>query len=307
MTVYLSEYIDPNAVALLKEHATVVNNFDHIEDLDAIILRNIPVTAEMMDRAPKLKVIAKHGIGYNTIDIDAARERGIRVIYTPTTNADATAEMAVALFMALARKIPYANANCAVGKYDTVAPKELIGIELGGKTLGQIGMGNIGMRVAKILGGGFGCRILGYDPFISREEAAARGFEKVDDLYEMLEQADLVSIHVPLFKSTERMVDAKAFDHFKPSALFVNGARGGVVDEKALYDALVAGKLAAAALDTFTVEPPRGDNPLQSLPNFIATPHIGGNTQESLRNTGKEVVTETLCVLAGEEPAHPVV
>jgi D-3-phosphoglycerate dehydrogenase len=307
MTVYLSEFIDPAAVELLRQRAEIVDNFDRPEEIDAIILRNIPVTAELMDRCKNLKVIGKHGVGVNTIDLAAAKERGIRVINTPTANADSVAEMTVALFLALARKIPLANTNCARGAYTSIAPRELIGMELGGKTLGQIGMGNIAQRIARILHDGFGCRILGYDPFVSAEDAAARGFEKVDDLYELLERSDLVNINVPLVKSTEHMISGEAFDHFKPGALFVNAARGAVISEEDLCAALRAGKLRAAACDTFVSEPPKGDNPLQSLPNFIATPHIGGNTEESLQRTGMEVVTETLRVLAGETPAHAVV
>ena len=307
MTVYLSEFIDPAAVELLRQRAEIVDNFDNPEDIEAIILRVFPVDAALMDKLPNLKVIGKHGVGVNTIDLAAAKERGIRVINTPTANADSVAEMTVALFLALARKIPLANTNCARGAYASIAPQELIGMELGGKTLGQIGMGNIAQRIARILHDGFGCRILGYDPFVSAEDAAARGFEKVDDLYELLERSDLVNINVPLVKSTEHMISGEAFDHFKPGALFVNAARGAVISEEDLCAALRAGKLRAAACDTFVSEPPKGDNPLQSLPNFIATPHIGGNTEESLRRTGMEVVTETLRVLAGETPAHAVV
>ena len=198
MLVYLSEYIDPEAEALLREKAEVVNSFDRIAEIDAIILRNIPVTAEMMDQAKKLKVIGKHGVGVNTIDVEAARDRGIRVVYTPTANADSVAEMTVALFLALERGIVEANMNCRRGAYDRIGPKSLIGTEIGGKTLGQIGMGNIAQRIAAIMKNGFNCRVLGYDPFVSAEDAAARGFEKVDSLEEMLEQSDLVNFNVPL-------------------------------------------------------------------------------------------------------------
>ncbi len=305
MKIYLSEYIDPAAVELLRSRAEITDNFDRPEELDAIILRNIPVTAELMDRCKNLKVIGKHGVGVNTIDVAAAKERGIRVIYTPTANADSVAEMTVALFMALERKIPLADKNCRAGVYATIAPKPLIGTEIGGKTLGQIGMGNIAQRIARILREGFGCRILGYDPFVSAEDAAARGFEKVDDLYALLERSDLVNINVPLVKSTEHMIDAEAFEHFKPSAVFVNAARGAVIREDALYDALVSGKVKAAACDTFVSEPPTGDNPLLTLDNFIATPHIGGNTEEALQRTGKEVVEDVFRVLDGQTPVHP--
>ena len=306
MIVYLSEYIDPKATELLKERATVVDNFENIEEIDAIILRNIPVTAEMMDRAKNLKVIGKHGVGVNTIDVAAAKERGIQVIYTPTANADAVAEMTVALFMALERKIYEANVNCRKNVYTGIAPKALIGTEIGGKTLGQIGMGNIAQRIARILRDGFGCHILGYDPFVSAEDAAARGFEKVEKLEELLERSDLVNVNVPLVKSTEGLISGDMFNHFKPGAVFVNAARGAIINEDDLYNALVSGKLKAAACDTFISEPPTAENKLLSLDNFSATPHIGGNTGEALARTGMEIVTETLNVLEGKKPIHPV-
>lgn len=306
MTVYLSEYIYPEAVRKLKEHAKVVDSFDHIEEIDAIILRNIPVTAEMMDRAKKLKVIAKHGIGVNTIDVKAAKERGIQVIYTPTANADSVAEMTVGLFLALERRIYEANVKCRRSEFTTIGPSNFLGTEIMGKTFGQIGMGNIAQRVAHIMSAGFGAKVLGYDPFISAEDATKRGFEKVETLEELLEQSDLVNINVPLVKSTENMISGKLFDHFKPGAVFVNAARGAVINEDDLYNALVSGKLKAAACDTFVNEPPTAENKLLSLPNFSATPHLGGNTEEALRKAGTEVVEETLNVLAGKAPIHPV-
>lgn len=306
MIVYLSEYIYPEAAKKLKEHATVVDNFDHIEEIDAIILRNIPVTAEMMDRAKKLKVIAKHGIGVNTIDVKAAKERGIQVIYTPTANADSVAEMTVGLFLNLERRIYEANVKCRNSEFKEIAPKDFMGTEIMGKTFGQIGMGNIAQRIAHIMSAGFGAKVLGYDPFVSAKDAAERGFEKVETLEELLERSDLVNINVPLVKSTENMISGKLFDHFKPGAVFVNAARGAVINEEDLYCALVAGKLKAAACDTFVSEPPTGENKLLSLPNFSATPHLGGNTEDALRKAGTEVVHETLNVLAGKAPIHPV-
>ena len=305
MKVYLSEYIDPAALELLRSRAEVTDSLDRPEEIDAIILRVFPVPAELMDRCKNLKVIGKHGVGVNTIDVEAAKARGIRVVYTPTANADSVAEMTVALFMALERKIPEADRNCRAGAYKSIAPQALIGTEIGGKTLGQIGMGNIAQRIARILREGFGCTILGYDPFLSAEDAKARGFEKVDDLYELLERSDLVNINVPLVKSTEGMISGEAFNHFKPGAVFVNAARGQVISEDDLYDALVSGKVKAAACDTFASEPPTGANRLLTLDNFIATPHVGGSTEESLQRTGREVVEDVLRVLNGETPVHP--
>ena len=298
MVVYLSEYIYPKAAELLRQQATVVDTFDNIEEIDAIIVRGASVTEEMMDRAKKLKVIAKHGIGCNSIDVEAAKQRGIQVIYTPTANADSVAELTVALFLLLQRRLYEANEGCRAGRFTSIAPRDFLGTE--------IGMGNIAQRIAHILNKGFGVKVLGYDPFINAEEAARRGFEKVDSMEELLERSDMVNINVPLVPSTEHMISREMFDHFKPGAVFVNAARGAVIDEDALYDALVSGKLKAAACDTFVNEPPTGENKLLSLPNFSATPHIGGNTYEALEKAGMEVVTETLRVLNGEKPIHPV-
>ena len=298
MVVYLSEYIYPKAAELLRQQATVVDTFDNIEEIDAIIVRGASVTEEMMDRAKKLKVIAKHGIGCNSIDVEAAKQRGIQVIYTPTANADSVAELTVALFLLLQRRLYEANEGCRAGRFTSIAPRDFLGTE--------IRMGNIAQRIAHILNKGFGVKVLGYDPFINAEEAARRGFEKVDSMEELLERSDMVNINVPLVPSTEHMISREMFDHFKPGAVFVNAARGAVIDEDALYDALVSGKLKAAACDTFVNEPPTGENKLLSLPNFSATPHIGGNTYEALEKAGMEVVTETLRVLNGEKPIHPV-
>ena len=305
MVVYLSEYIYPEAEKLLREQATVVNTFDRIEEIDAIIVRGASVTAEMMDRARKLKVIAKHGIGCNSIDVKAARERGIQVIYTPTANADSVAELTVGLFLLLQRRLYEANVGCRESRFSTIAPRDFLGPEMLGKTFGQVGMGNIAQRIAHIMNKGFGVRVLGYDPFVDKAEAERRGFEAVDTLEELLERSDMVNINVPLVPSTTKMISGKVFDHFKPGAVFVNAARGAVIDEDDLYNALVSGKLKAAACDTFVHEPPTAANKLLSLPNFSATPHIGGNTEEALQKAGMEVVTETLRVLNGEKPVHP--
>ena len=227
------------------------------------------------------------------------------MIYTPTANADSVAELTVALFLLLQRRLYEANEGCRAGRFTSIAPRDFLGTEILGKTFGQIGMGNIAQRIAHIMNKGFGVKVLGYDPFINAEEAARRGFEKVDSIEELLERSDMVNINVPLVPSTEHMISREMFDHFKPGAVFVNAARGAVIDEDALYDALVSGKLKAAACDTFINEPPTGENKLLSLPNFSATPHIGGNTNEALEKAGMEVVTETLRVLNGEAPKHP--
>jgi len=305
-SVYLNEYIDPKAVELLKAQARIVNNFDHIEELDAIVLRNIPVTAEMMERATRLRVIGKHGVGVNTIDLKAADRHGITVLNTPTTNADSVAELVVALILSLERKLYEANQGCRQNAYQKIAPDALVGTEISGKVLGQVGMGNIACRAARILRNGFGVTALGYDPFVSAEEAEKRGFKKVETVQEIIEQSDIINISVPLTEGTRDLISGEMFRHFRKGAILINASRGGIVNEDDLYEALVSGKLKGAACDAFLNEPPTSENKLLSLSNFSATPHIGGSTDESLERTGIEVVEQVLRVLNGELPAHPV-
>ena len=290
MTVYLSEHICDSARKKLEAAATIVDNFDHPEEIDAIIVRTAPVTAEVLEKATRLKVIGKHGVGYNNVDVARVKAKGIPMVYTPLANADSVAELVVGLLLMLEREFYAANQKCRRGEFKKIAPADFMGTQLRGKTLGQIGMGNIAQRIAKILRDGFGVKILGYDPFISAQEATRRGFEKVETVTELLERADMVNINVPLIDSTRNLIA---------------GARGGIVNEDDLYDALVSGKLKAAACDTFVEEPPAPQRykDLFSLENFSATPHLGGNTDDALENAGNQVVDQILTVLAGGEPA----
>ena len=307
MLVFLKDYIYPPAVELLKQRAEIVDNWDRISEIDAIIVRGTKITADIIEKATNLKVIAKHGIGVNTIDVEAAAKRGIPVINTPLTNADSVAELTVALFLMMERRLYEANVKSREGSFKVKGPSDFLGNEIGGKTFGQIGMGNIAQRIAHIMSAGFGCKVLGYDPFVNAEEAAKRGFEKVETVEELLERSDLVNVNVPLVKSTTNLVSRDAMRHFKHGAVFVNAARGEVIDEDALYDALVEGRLRAAACDTIVEEPVSPDNKLLTLRNFSATPHIGGNTEEALEKTGMQVVRDTLAVLDGDfSTAHRV-
>lgn len=307
MVVFLKDYIYPPAVEELKKRAEVVDNWDRIGEIDAIIARGTKITADIIEKATNLKVIAKHGIGVNTIDVEAATKRGIPVINTPLSNADSVAELTVALFLMLERRLYEANVKSREGSFKTKGPSDFLGNEINGKVFGQIGMGNIAQRIAHIMSAGFGCKVLGYDPFVNAEEAAKRGFEKVETVEELLERSDLVNVNVPLVKSTKNLVSREAMAHFKPGSVFVNAARGEVIDEDALYDALVEGRLRAAACDTFVEEPVSPTNPLLTLRNFSATPHLGGNTEEALQKTGTQVVRDTLSVLAGDfSTAHRV-
>ena len=306
MNVYLSEYIHPDALALLRRNANVVTSLDEPEKLDAIILRTVKVDRALIEKAANLKVIAKHGVGYNTIDVAAAKEHQIPVLFTPTTNINSVAELIMGLAITLCRNVVAGDRNCRKGMYARIAPKSVMGLELTGKTLGLVGTGNIAQIVARKMHGAFDMPVLGYDPYISQEKAQALGIEKVDSLEELIRSSDVVNVSVPLTPSTQNMISGKLFDCFKPTAVLINAARGGIVSEQDLYEALKAGKFYGAACDAFVQEPPTGENPLLSLDNFIATPHIGGTTEEALYRTGMEVVEQTLKVLSGGKPDHPV-
>lgn len=307
MKVYLNEFIHPEAVAYLKKHVTVVDTFQKIEELDGILVRGIKITRDIVEHAKNLKVVGRHGVGYEGVDLEACREYGVHVVNAPRANAVSVAELVVARFLEMSRHLYASNAKLRKGEFTRIAPPDMLGTEVTGKTLGLIGMGNIPRIVADIMRAAFHVEVLGFDPFISAETALSYGIRKVDTLEELLEQSDLVSINVHLTKETENMISGKLFDHFRPNAIFVNTARGHVVNEDDLYDALVSGKLKAAAFDVFAQEPLPRDSKLLTLENFSATPHIGGNTEEALYRTGMTVVKNILAVLEGQEPEGMVI
>lgn len=305
--IYLNEFIHPAAVERLKEYADVVTDFDRIEELDGIIVRGTQVTGEMIDQAKNLKVIGRHGIAMNIIDLDAAKRNGVRVLNTPTSNANSVAEYVVGSFIAMSRHFYECNAKLRRGEFKRIAPPDLQGNDVSGKAVGLIGMGNISQRVARMMKAAFGTTVYGYDPFVEKEEAEKRGFIKCEKLEELLEASDFVSVSVPLSKGTINLVSGEMFDHFKKGAILVNAARGKIVNEENLYAALKDGKLKAAAFDVFEVEPLPKDSKLLTLENFSATPHIGGNTEEALYRTGMEVVENVINVLEGKPAAGIVV
>lgn len=307
MTVYVTGSIYQPALDYLAEHAEIVRTLDKPEKIDAMIIRGSKVTAEMIDECPNLKVIARHGIGVDSVDVEYATKKKIAVINTPTSNADSVAELVVGLFLMMSRRLYEVNVKGRNGSIDKKSRAHLQGIEMRDKVFGQIGMGNIAQRVARIMHSGFCCRVLGYDPYITAEEAARRGFEKVETMEELLEKSDYVNVNVPLIPSTMNMISREKMKHFKKGAIFVNAARGGVADEDALYDCLVSGQLYGAACDTFVGgEPVSPKHRLLTLDNFSVTPHIGGNTVEALQKTGMQVVKNTLSFLNGGTDYHQV-
>ena len=252
---------------------------DTIGDFDALIIRSgTKVTARVIEHAKKLRVIGRAGIGVDNVDVDAATKRGIVVMNTPGGSHVTTAEHAIAMLMALARNIPQAAAAVRAGKW----PRSLLGAEVCNKTLGVIGLGNIGTIVAE-RALGLRMKVIGYDPFVTAETAARIGVELVG-LEQMYPRADFITIHTPLTNETRGLIGREVLARMKRGVRIVNCARGGIVDEAALADAITSGHVAGAALDVLEQEPPRADHPLLKLDQVICTPHLGAQTGEAQVN-----------------------
>jgi len=296
--VLISDALSPAAVQIFKDRgidvdfqpalgkdkerlATVIGNYDGLAIRSAT-----KVTAKILEWAKDLKVIGRAGIGVDNVDIPAATARGIIVMNTPFGNSITTAEHAISLMLALARQIPEADASTRAGKWEK---NKFMGVEIFGKTLGVIGCGNIGSIVAD-RAIGLRMKVIAFDPFLSQERAADLGVEKVeiDDLFR---RADFITLHAPLTDKTRNIVNAGAIKNMKRGVRIINCARGGLVDEGALYEALKNGQVAGAAFDVFVTEPAT-ENPLFHLPNVVCTPHLGAATSEAQENVALQIAEQ---------------
>lgn len=247
-----------------------------IKDYHGLIVRSATkVTAEVIAAAPNLRVIGRAGTGVDNIDLDAASKKGIVVMNTPGGNTLSAAEHTISLLFSLARHIPQATASVKAGKWEK---ERFMGTEVQGQILGIIGLGSIGSVVAK-LAEGLGMKVIGYDPYLSAEAAAKRKVEMVT-LDELFARSDFITVHTPLTSTTKGLINASAIEKMKKGVRLINCARGGIIEEKALYEAIIKGKVAGAALDVFEKEPP-GTNPLFELEQVICTPHLGASTTEA--------------------------
>ncbi|MFK4154702.1 phosphoglycerate dehydrogenase [Streptomyces fungicidicus] len=266
-----------------------------IAGADALVAGMDPVTAEVMDAAPRLKVIAKHGVGTDTIDVAAARDRGIPVVFAPGSNSRAVAEYTFGLVLDAARRISASHTAVTEGGW----PK-LFGPELHGRTLGVVGFGRIGRLVAGYARA-FGMSVLAHDPYVPDDAVTGADAEPAG-LDALLARADVVTLHLP--PAGEPLLDAARLEAMKPGAILVNAARGGLVDDTALADALHSGHLAAAALDAFAVEPLPAGHVLRTAPRLTLTSHMAACTPEANRAMGLMVAEDVLRVLDGEAPRH---
>ncbi|WP_420024273.1 hydroxyacid dehydrogenase (plasmid) [Cereibacter azotoformans] len=265
--------------------------------IDAMMVRQGRITDEVIGASPSLKVIVKHGVGVDNIDLAAAEARGIPVLRSMGSNSRAVAEHAIALALMLVKEIQPLNAAVKGGAW----PKPtFIGKDFQGATLGLVGYGGIGRETAR-MAEALGMEVVVHDPY-APEAAEADGFATAADLEAMLPALDILSLHCPLTSATRDLIDARRLAMMKRTAVIVNTARGGIIDEAALADALRAGTIAGAALDSFATEPPAADNPLWELPTLVATPHIGGVTAGSSRAMAEIAARHIISVLDGNPP-----
>jgi D-3-phosphoglycerate dehydrogenase len=309
MRVLVAEAIAPEGIeALRARHEVEVRTGLSQDELravvgefDALIVRSqVEVDAPLIAAGSRLQVIGRAGVGVDNVDLDAATRAGITVVNAPTGNTIAAAEHTIALLLALARRVPAADASVRRGEW---ARGPLQGVQLRGRTLGIVGLGKIGMAVAERTRA-LGMTLLGSDPYVTADQAALRGVELVE-LERLLERSDAVTVHVPLSRATTGLIDARAIARMKPGAFVLNVARGGIVDETAVAAALREGRLGGAGIDVFETEPPAG-SPLLDAPNTVLTPHLGASTAEAQVAVAEEIAEQVLDVLDGRPARYAV-
>ncbi len=298
MKTFLCEYIHPAARKALEECSEIVSDWEHFSECDAAINRNLKFTGEVLKQAKHMKVIAVHGTGMDGVDVMAAGQLGIEVFNTPYRNAASVAELNLALMLMAARKMSQVQAEVASGASvaDPLVVAGMQGMELSGKNAAFLGVGEIAKRTIAICKNGFSMRCIGWSRSLTREKAESYGIEYADSIQTAVKTADFVILGMALNKETHGMIGEKEFSAMKQGAVFINTARGALVEERALYRALSEKnaqgrtKLFAAGLDVVAEEPLCRENPLYQLPNVVLTPHIGANTEEALYRVGMACV-----------------
>ena len=306
--VLLTHTIHADAMSRLAEEAEVhvataideTSLCEQIAQASAVIVRT-PLTPAVIRAGTQLKVVARHGVGLDYIPVATCTELGIPVVFTPNANTESVSEYAVGAMIALAHY--FGPADRAVRGHAWARRESMIGLDLSGRTLGVLGMGRIGTRVAEICRTAFNMRVLGYDPFLTSEAIKAKGADPAA-LNEVLQQSEFLTLHMPLNDSTRHILNADAFTHVRQGVFLINAARGGLLDTAALAEAMRAGRVRGAALDVLEDEPPRQDNPLLSIDNIIFTPHSAALTEEALLRMGMDASEDILRVLRGEPPLH---
>lgn len=306
--------LHPDAMALFDARADITYEVldpvepkkleERIAAADAISVRITPIPAGLIARANRLKTVARHGVGYDAVDVAALTARRIPLTITSGANNVSVAEHALALMLAVARRIPEMNARLRGGSWGMLDGRPMV--ELDGRTALVLGHGRIGHRVARLCRA-FGMRVLVSDPYIDQASISAAGHTPVADLDQALAEADVVSIHVPKSPATSDLIDAARLAKLPPRAILINTARGGIVNEAALFAALSEGRLLGAGLDVFETEPTPKDNPLLGLPNVVVGAHLAAATEEGIRRMGMQCARNILDVLDGKPDPEMVV
>ncbi|MCX6905186.1 MAG: phosphoglycerate dehydrogenase [Verrucomicrobia bacterium] len=305
--------VSPKGIALLQENpqfqVVVLDKrlaeaelIPLVADVEAMVVRSeTKITRKVMEAAPRLRVVGRAGVGVDNVDVEAATQRGVVVMNTPGGNTISTAELSFSMLMALARKIPQANASMKAGEWNR---KAFSGSELYNKTLGILGMGRIGTEVAK-RAVAFGMKVLAYDPYITNARAKALQVD-LTELDDIFRKADFITVHMPLNDQTRGMVNAAAFAKMKKGVKVINCARGGIINEADLLAAIQEGKVAGAALDVYEAEPLPKESPLRNLPQLVMTPHLGASTDEAQENVGIEIAEAIAAFLLQGEVRNAV-
>ena len=306
--VVVAGAIHPDGIAQLEREVRVVVTQEITEEgmravareADGILFRIKPnCTRSLMTACSRLKVVGRHGVGLDTVDLKAATDLGVAVVHAPGSNSDSVAEHALMLILACAKQTLDVDRSTRKAEWRPARSKG--NMELKGKTLGIVGIGNIGRRMAR-LGTALGMRVIGYDKYVPDDEVRARGAEPQPDLYSVLREADVVTCHTPHTPESHHMIDAAAIAQMKDGVIFVNTSRGKTQEEHALFEGLTVGKIRAAGIDVFEEEPVSADNPLLNLSNVVVSAHVAGVTVETGRAMAMQVTAEMLRVLRGEKP-----
>lgn len=284
--IYIADNQDPN------------NYLDQMKDTDAIIVRVAKCDGHAIENSPRLKVIGRTGVGYDSVDVKKATELGIPVVITPGANSRSVAEHAIAMMVSLSKCLYEYQLEMGKGNWEIRNARKAFEFE--GKKVGILGMGAIGREVCK-MAHGLGMEVLGYDPFLSRERIDSLGAEYFENYEELLCKADFVTVHVPLTDETRGMISMKQMKEMKKSAIIINCSRGGIVDEKDLYNALAEGIVGGAGLDVYGQEPVDVNNPLLTLENVVASPHSAAQTQEAVIKMAQMCVKGCLAILDGKK------
>ncbi|WP_026701539.1 hydroxyacid dehydrogenase [Salibacterium aidingense] len=291
-----AEVIIPDAVSEELSVSTIRN-------CDAVLIRTMELSSQIIEQAPRLKIIARHGVGLDNIDVNTALKKGVYVTNVPRANINAVAEHVMGMMIAGARQFIQADQGLRKGHFSI--RNQILGIELKGKTLGIVGFGNIGHLIAEKAYYGLGMKVNVYDPYLDARNIPAF-VHKTEDQREIFKNADIVTLHVPYLSSTHHLVNENAFSMMKDSAILLNAARGEIVKEKALIQALKEKEIRGACLDVFEKEPPGKDHPLWELDNVFVTPHMAALTEEAMENMAVTCADAIINVMNGEEPENVV-